>query len=107
MGTTTTTSTSTEDHAACVVHQIVAGDTLAKIAKQFTDAGKEVTVLEICDFNGLSSCNLIYAGEFLVIPHKGSRCGCCLPSESLSAPLPLSLLLLSLFVVVITRFALP
>jgi len=75
--TTTTPASGNGDHASCVVYQIVAGDTLDKIAKQFTDAGKEVTVLEICNFNSLSSCNLIFAGEFLVIPHKGSRCGGC------------------------------
>lgn len=74
---TSTTSPGSEDHASCAVYQIVAGDSLATIAKRFTDAGQEVTVLQICNFNGLSNCNLIFAGEFLVIPHKGSRCGSC------------------------------
>merc|ERR1712176_248008 len=66
----------------CENHQIVAGDTLTKIATLFTNAGKVVTAQQICDFNGLSDCNLIFVGEFLVIPYAGSLCGASTSSST-------------------------
>merc|ERR1712151_668945 len=66
----------------CEIHEIVAGDTLAKIATLFTDAGKVVTAQQICDFNGISDCNLIFIGEFLLIPYAGSSCNVSTGSSS-------------------------
>jgi hypothetical protein len=63
----------------CEVYVVQAGDTLTKIALNYTSQGKVVTANEICRANGKltpppGTCDFIDVGDDYVIPFKGSPC---------------------------------
>jgi hypothetical protein len=58
----------------CEIYIVKDGDTMFKIAKFYTDQGKEVTHEQICLANGPMDCDFIVAPDEYIIPYKGSAC---------------------------------
>lgn len=62
----------------CEIYVVQTGDSMSKIAKNYTDRGKVVTFTEICQANGklkpVNTCDEIDVGDDYVIPFKGSAC---------------------------------